>query len=80
MSIEIIILCEFNMSELIFLVEESFDGGFEARCLGIPIFTEGENLTELKKNVIDAVKCHFEENEIPRVVRLHFVKEEVLSL
>lgn len=74
------ILCDSNMNELIFLVEESLDGGFEARSLGVPIFTEGDTLIELKNNVVEAVKCHFEENKIPRVIRLHFVKEEVISI
>jgi hypothetical protein len=68
------------MKELIFLVEESLDGGFEARSLGVPIFTEGDTLIQIKNNIVEAVKCHFEENEIPRVVRLHFVKEEVISI
>ena len=74
------ILCDLSMNELIFLVEESLDGGFEARSLGVPIFTEGDTLIELKTNVGEAVKCHFEENQIPRVIRLHFVKEDVISI
>jgi len=48
-------------SEIIFLVEESIDGGYEARALGQSIYTEGETLDELKKMVADAVRCHFEE-------------------
>lgn len=57
--------------EIIFLVEESLDGGYEAKALGYSIYTEGENLKELKKAIIDAVKCHFEEKQIPKIVRLH---------
>ena len=45
--------------EIIFMVEESVDGGFEAHALGYPIFTEAENLADLKKAIKDAVKCHF---------------------
>ncbi len=48
-------------NEIIFLVEESLDGGFEARALGYSIFTQGETLEELKEMVMDAVDCHFEE-------------------
>lgn len=66
--------------EIIFLVEESLDGGYEAKALGYSIYTEGENLKELKKAIIDAVKCHFEEKQIPKIVRLHMVKEEVISV
>ena len=66
--------------EIIFLVEESPEGGFEARALGHPIFTEADTLEELRERVRDAVLCHFEEAERPRVIRLHFVREEVLAL
>lgn len=68
------------MKELIFLVEESIDGGYEARSLGESIFTEAENLEELKEEIKDAVHCHFEEEEMPRVIRLHFIKEEVINI
>jgi hypothetical protein len=48
--------------ELIFIVEESLDGGYEARAVGESIFTEAETIDELKKNITEAVRCHFEEN------------------
>jgi len=67
-------------SEIIFLVEESIDGGYEARALGQSIYTEGETLDELKKMVADAVRCHFEEAQIPPIIRLHMVREEVFAL
>jgi hypothetical protein len=66
--------------EVIFLVEESVESGYEARALGHSIFTEGETLEELKANVQDAVRCHFDEQERPRLVRLHFVRDEVLAV
>jgi len=68
------------MSELIFLVEEAAEGGYTARALGYSIFTEADNLAELHVQVRDAVRCHFDEGTAPRLVRLHFVREEVLSL
>lgn len=52
------------MSEIIFIVETSEEGGYTAKALGQSIFTEGETLDELKKNVKDAVKCHFEPTQI----------------
>jgi predicted RNase H-like HicB family nuclease len=63
--------------EIIFLVEEAEEGGFVARALGEAIFTEGETWEELKEMVRDAVRCHFGE-ETPPIIRLHFVREEVL--
>ena len=67
------------MNELIFLVEEAPEGGFTARALGHSIFTEGETLEELRRNVREAVQCHFDEGKAPQVIRLHFVREEVLA-
>jgi predicted RNase H-like HicB family nuclease len=66
--------------EVLFLVEESLDGGYEASCPGYSIYTEGETLDELRLAVADAVKCHFDEDDMPKVIRLHLVKEEVVVL
>jgi hypothetical protein len=68
------------MTELIFVVEEAPEGGYTARALGESIFTEGEDLSDLQEQVKDAVLCHFEDAERPRLVRLHFVREEVIAL
>lgn len=67
-------------SEIIFLVEESEEGGYIARALGYSIYTEAETFEELKQMITDAVRCHFEESNMPRIIRLHMVKEEVISL
>ncbi|OHB37939.1 MAG: 2-oxoisovalerate dehydrogenase [Planctomycetes bacterium GWA2_50_13] len=64
--------------EIIFLVEESPEGGYQARAVGHSIFTEADTFEELKVMVQDAVRCHFEETERPRLIRLHFTKEEVI--
>jgi predicted RNase H-like HicB family nuclease len=66
------------MNEIIFLVEEAPEGGYVARALGQSIFTEGDTLEQLRDNVREAVDCHFEDGQRPQVVRLHFVREEVL--
>ena len=50
-------------TEIIFIVEESLDGGYEANALGNSIYTEAENLDDLKRNIKEAVACHFEEGE-----------------
>ena len=62
------------MNEIIFLVEESPEGGYVARALGQSIFTEGDTLEQLGNNVREAVDCHFEDGQRPQVVRLHFVR------
>jgi hypothetical protein len=67
------------MEELIFVVEEAPEGGFTARALGASIFTEADTVPQLHAQVRDAVSCHFEEGQAPKVIRLHFVRDEVIS-
>ncbi|MEX0682757.1 MAG: 2-oxoisovalerate dehydrogenase [Dehalococcoidia bacterium] len=66
-------------SEIIFSVTEAPEGGYDARALGHPIFTSGETLDDLKSMVQDAVRCHFDDEERPQVIRLHFVRDEVIT-
>jgi dephospho-CoA kinase len=68
------------MNELIFVVEEAPEGGFCARALGQAIFTEADDLASLEEQVRDAVRCHFDEGQAPKVVRLHFVREQLLAV
>ncbi len=68
------------MNEIIFIIEESKEGGFEARALGHSIFTEAEDMDSLKKEIKDAVSCHFEKDNMPKMIRLHLVKDEVLAI
>lgn len=65
-------------SEIIFSVQESPEGGYQARALGFSIFTEADSLDELKSMIRDAVSCHFDAAEKPSVIRLHMVKDEVI--
>ncbi len=68
------------MSELIFQIEESPEGGYTARALGASIFTEADDLEDLHAQVRDAVRCHFDEGEAPAMIRLHFVRDELIAL
>ena len=67
------------MNELVFLVEEAPEGGFTARALGVPVFTEAGTLDEIRLAIRDAVRCHFEPGQEPRVLRLHVVREELMT-
>jgi hypothetical protein len=67
-----------SQSQIIFAVQESLEGGFEARALSHSIYTEAESLDELKKKVQDAVRCHFEEKDRPALIRMHLVTDEVI--
>jgi hypothetical protein len=58
------------MNELIFIVEEAAEGGFTARALGASIFTEADDCNGLQANIRDAVRCHFDEGQGPKVIRL----------
>ena len=68
-----------GLSELIFLVEEAPEGGFTAKALGASIFTEANRVTDLYDKIREAVWCHFDEGQLPKVIRLHFVREEVIT-
>jgi hypothetical protein len=66
-------------SEIIFLIEDSPEGGFEASALGHSIFTAADTLEELKVAIRNAVHCHFEQENMPKAIRLHYVREEVIA-
>jgi predicted RNase H-like HicB family nuclease len=72
------------MSEIIFEVrEDEADGGYVATALGHAIATQGETIDELRAMVRDAVQCHFGDGvpgEMPRMIRLHFVRDELIAV
>lgn len=68
------------MEEIIFLVQDSPEGGYEAKALGESIFCEADSIEELKINLVDAVKCHFETNKLPKIIRLHITKDELITV
>jgi hypothetical protein len=67
-------------TEIIFVVDEAPEGGYSARALGYSIFTDGASLGDLREQVRDAVRCHFDGPDLPRVIRLHFVRDEVIAV
>jgi hypothetical protein len=67
--------------ELIFEVREAEEGGYTARALGHPIFTEANTWEELRRNVIEAAGLHFEDTSVrPRLIQLHYVKDELIPI
>lgn len=69
------------MKELIFEVTEDIEGGYVASALGVGIHTQGDSVEELKIMVRDAVECFYDEgDEKPAMIRLHFVRDEVLAV
>jgi hypothetical protein len=66
------------MEEVFFLVEESTEGGYVAKGLGVSIFTEADTLEILRESVKDAVHCHFDDDK-KRIIRLHIVRDEVIA-
>ena len=67
------------MTEIIFIVEDAPEGGFSARAVGESIFTQAETMDELRAQVRDAVHCHFDFGAAPGLIRLHFVRDEVIA-
>ena len=68
------------MKEIIFEIRENvIDDGYFASALGFGIHTEAKSNEELKRNIHEAVECYFEDIEsIPQIIRLHYVKDEIL--
>lgn len=66
-------------TEIVFIVEPDPDGGLTAHAVGHSIFSEADNLDALRDAIRDAVRCHFDEADRPRVIRLHQVHEEVFA-
>ena len=68
------------MDEIIFVVTEDPEGGYTASALGESIFTEADDPMSLREQVRDAVRCHFDEGKGPRIIRLHFVRDDVIAV
>jgi len=68
------------MTEILFTVEEAPEGGFIASAVGYSIITEADTLEELRSNVREAVECHFDDGQAPKLIRLHIVRDEVLKV
>ncbi|MGB7412928.1 MAG: 2-oxoisovalerate dehydrogenase E1 subunit beta [Thermosynechococcaceae cyanobacterium] len=67
------------MTEIIFLIEEDLDGGYTARAVGESISTQGDTLKELREMIRDAVRCHFDEEVRPQLIRLHIDSDEAIA-
>lgn len=66
--------------EIIFEVTEADEGGYVASALGHGIHTQAETQEELRQRVREAVDCYFDDPATaPRIIRLHFVRDEVLA-
>jgi len=67
------------MDELVFDVVQEADGGYVAECLGEDIFTQADTWEDLRANVLEAVRAFYFDSSPPRRIRLHLVRDEVLS-
>ena len=67
------------MTEILFIVEDATEGGYTARAVDASIFTEADDLDHLRIAIRDAVRCHFEDADRPKAIRLHLVHDEVIA-
>jgi hypothetical protein len=65
--------------EILFVVSEAAEGGYVASAVDASIVTEADDLDQLRAAIRDAVRCHFEERDRPKVIRLHLVRDEVIA-
>ena len=68
------------MKKIIFLVEESPEGGYVAEAFGTSIVTQADDWDELQKQAREAVLCHFDDGQRPATICLRQVREEVLAV
>jgi predicted RNase H-like HicB family nuclease len=69
-----------DMGELVFEVTQEADGGYCAECLTENIVTQGDTWDELRGNALEAVTAYYFDRERPGRIRLHLVRDEVLSV
>jgi hypothetical protein len=67
------------MAEILFLIEDAPEGGYTAKALGYSVYTEADTWDDLKLAIQDALECHFDEGQKPKIVRLHYLREEVIT-
>ena len=67
------------MIEIVFVVEDAPEGGFCARAVGASIVTEADDLPALREAIRSAVRCHFDADEAPRIIRMHLVRDEIIA-
>lgn len=67
------------MTEILFIAEAAAEGGYIARAVGTSIFTDADDLDQLRDAVSDSVRCHFEDGDRPKAIRRHLVHDEVIA-
>ena len=67
-------------SEIVFEVHEDEEGGYYTAAVGYDIVTQGDSWDDLKDMVQDAVLCHFDDGSAPNVIRLRFIRDEVIAV
>lgn len=68
------------MIEIVFVVEDAPEGGFCARAVGASIVTEADDLPALREAIRDAVRCYFDADEAPKIIRMHLVRDEIIAV
>ena len=63
-----------------FEVVQEADGGYCAECLTENLFTDGDSWEQLRENVLEATTAFFFDGPRPERVRLHLVRDEILSV
>lgn len=75
-----IVVMASNELEIVFDVVQGQDGGLVADCLNEDIITQGDSWEELRNNVREAVNAFSFDSAPPAKIRLHMVRDEVLTL
>ncbi|KKZ14973.1 MAG: hypothetical protein TH68_02895 [Candidatus Synechococcus spongiarum 142] len=68
-----------NHNEVIFEVSELLKAVTMPGCSAPTSSPKGKDWDDLKDMVRDAVRCHFTANDVPGVIRLHYVRDEAIA-
>jgi len=68
------------MIEIVFVIEDAPEGGFCARAVGAFIVTEADDLPALREAIRNAVRCHFDADEAPKIIRINLVRDEIIAV
>lgn len=68
------------MSEVVFEVTREEPSGYAAECQNENMSVMGQTWEELRGNIKAAVEKHFQDGPKPVAIRLHLVRDEVISL
>jgi len=61
------------MKAIQFLIQKVREDGYIAKAVDESIFTEGDTIEEIKRNISEAIECHFEDKHKPTFIQYTYL-------